>query len=210
MLPDEFAREILVSRLNVREIVVGENFRYGRGAAGTVETLREEGAQWGFAVTASPLSGSSSQHWSSTYARTLIAEGDVEGAAAVLGRSYRLDGIVVHGDHRGRGLGFPTANLHWSDAPTIPADGVYAAWVEALGERFPRRCRWEANPQFEGRVRRVEAYVLDRLDLDLYGHDMGVEFVARIRGQETFPSLADFIARMGVDVDVARGLLSPG
>lgn len=210
MLPDEFAHEILVTRLNVREIVVGENFRYGRGASGTVETLRAESEKWDFTVTAAPLAGGETRHWSSTYARGLIAEGDVDAAAAVLGRCYRLDGIVVHGDHRGRGLGFPTANLHWADAPTIPADGVYAAWVDVLGERLPAAVSVGSNPQFGGRERRVEAFVLDRLDLDLYGHELGVEFVARIRGQETFPSLAEFVARMGVDVDATRDLLSTG
>jgi riboflavin kinase/FMN adenylyltransferase len=208
MLPDEFAREILVSRLNVREIVVGENFRYGRGASGTVDTLRAEGARWEFEVTASPLTGGGTRRWSSTYARGLIADGDVEEAAAVLGRLYRLDGIVVHGDHRGRGLGFPTANLHWADAPTIPADGVYAGWLDVLGERLPAAVSVGTNPQFAGVDRRVESFVLDRDDLDLYGRDVGVEFAARIRGQQTFPTLDDFIARMGADVEQARSMLA--
>jgi riboflavin kinase/FMN adenylyltransferase len=207
MLPDQFAEEILVDRLAVREIVVGDNFRFGRGAAGTVDTLREEGRRWGFSVSASPLAGEGALRWSSTYARTLVADGDVDVAATVLGRPYRLDGIVVHGDHRGRGLGFPTANLQWAGTPTIPGDGVYAGWVDVLGERLTAAISVGTNPQFGGQHRRVESYVIDRVDLELYGHEMGVEFLQRIRGQATFASLDEFIARMTADVDQARSIL---
>lgn len=210
MLPDRFASDILVDRLSVREIVVGENFRYGRGASGTVATLRDEGRRWGFTVTPSPLVGDGSLRWSSTVARSLVAEGDVEGVMAVLGRPYRLDGVVIHGDHRGRELGFPTANLQWTGSATIPADGVYAGWVDVLGDRLPAAISVGTNPQFDGRDRRVESYVIDGEGLDLYGRAMGVEFTARIRGQQRFPSMEEFVARMGADVDESRRLLSTG
>jgi riboflavin kinase/FMN adenylyltransferase len=155
-----------------------------------------------------PLSGDGQTRWSSTYVRRTIESGDMGGSALALGRAYSLEGIVVHGDHRGRGLGFPTANLSWSDNPTVPADGVYAGWVVIDADRMPAAISVGSNPQFQGVERRVEAYVLDRDDLDLYDRRIEVEFIARIRGQETFPDLASFIARMNTDVEAARDLLA--
>lgn len=205
--PEEFVEALLVDRLGVREIVVGENFRFGHLARGTTETLRAEGERLGFEVSVLPLVGADDQRWSSTRTRRLIAEGDVDGAARALGRPYRLDGVVVHGDHRGRELGFPTANLQWEGSPTIPADGVYAGWVTTESDRYPAAISVGTNPQFDGRERRVEAYVLDRDDLDLYGQSIGVWFTDRIRGQETFPDAVALVERMGDDVDAARTLL---
>lgn len=205
--PEEFVEALLVDRLGVREIVVGENFRFGHRARGTTETLRAEGERLGFEVSVLPLVGADDQRWSSTRTRRLIAEGDVDGAARALGRPYRLDGVVVHGDHRGRELGFPTANLRWEGSPTIPADGVYAGWVTTESDRYPAAISVGTNPQFDGRERRVEAYVLDRDDLDLYGQSIGVWFTDRIRGQETFPDAVALVERMGEDVDAVRTLL---
>jgi len=125
----------------------------------------------------------------------------------VLGRDYALDGTVVHGDHRGRELGYPTANLEWVDRPVVPADGVYAGWVQAGPDRWPAAISVGTNPQFAGLDRRVEAYVLDRNDLDLYGHAVGVSFTRRLRGQRTFESVEALIAQMGDDVARARAIL---
>ncbi len=208
MSPAEFVEDVLVDRLRVRSVVVGENFRFGHRASGTVETLREEGRRWDFSVVPAPLSGEGDVRWSSTRARALIAVGDVASAADVLGRPYRVDGVVVHGDHRGRGLGFPTANLQWAGTPTIPADGVYAGWIVTAGGRLPAATSVGTNPQFDGSVRRIESYAIGVDDLDLYGRAIGVEFVERIRGQQTFDTLDDFIRRMGVDVDEAAGILA--
>lgn len=113
----------------------------------------------------------------------------------------------MHGDHRGRELGYPTANLAWAGTPTIPADGVYAGWVGGLGQTMPAAISVGTNPQFEGVERRVESYVLDRHDLDLYGEGIQVEFVERIRGQRTFDGVDSLVARIGEDVDEARVLL---
>lgn len=207
MEPSQFVHEVLVARLGVREVVVGENFRFGHRAAGNIETLRADGERWGFTVTPAPLAGDGSQRWSSTYARALVAGGEVAAARDVLGRPYRLDGVVVHGDHRGRELGYPTANLAWAGTPTIPADGVYAGWVGALGQSLPAAISVGSNPQFAGVERRVESYVLDRHDLDLYGEDIQVEFVERIRGQRTFDGVDSLVVRIGQDVEEARILL---
>lgn len=208
MPAEEFIATVLVDTLHVREVVVGENFRFGHRAAGTVDTLREEGERLGFSVHAVPLEGDDDARWSSTLARTLLTQGDVAGAADVLGRPYSLTGVVVHGDHRGRELGFPTANLAWPQDATVPADGVYAGWVVSSGERLPAAISVGSNPQFNGAERRVESYVLDRDDLDLYGHHIDVVFVDRIREQQVFPDLASFLARMDVDVELARDRLS--
>ncbi len=205
--PEAFIEDLLVGRLGVREVVVGENFRFGHRARGTTQTLRDEGARLGFDVSVLTLVGSGDQRWSSTGTRRLVSAGDTAAATKALGRPYRLDGVVVHGDHRGRELGFPTANMQWTGSPTIPADGVYAGWVLTSTERYPAAISVGTNPQFDGRDRRVEAYVLDRDDLDLYGQAFSIEFTDRIRGQETFADVAGLIARMSEDVASARTLL---
>jgi len=210
MEPQEFVHRVLMDRLHVRAVVVGQDFRFGHRAAGTFETLEAEGARHGFRAYAAPLVGDGHHRWSSTATRRFVVEGDVAAAALALGRPYRLDGIVVHGDHRGRELGYPTANLGWTDEPTIPADGVYAGRVAVDGQRLPAAISVGTNPQFDGRERRVEAYVLDRTDLDLYGQRVGVEFADRIRGQERFADVDALVARMGVDVEQARAILAEG
>ena len=194
----------------MRELVVGQDFRFGHRAAGTYDTLVEEGERHGFRAIAAPLVGDGQERWSSTAIRALVVDGDVAAAATALGRPYRLDGVVVHGDHRGRELGYPTANLAWTGTPTVPADGVYAGWLRVLGSDsdLPAAISVGTNPQFDGRERRVEAFVLDRDDLDLYGSEVGVSFVERIRGQQTFASVDALVERMAVDVEEARRLLA--
>ena len=209
MDPQEFVHRVLVDRLHVREIVVGQDFRFGHRASGTYDTLVTEGERHGFRAVAAPLVGDGVERWSSTGIRALVVQGDVAAAATALGRPYRLDGEVVHGDHRGRELGYPTANLRWAGDPTIPADGVYAGWLRVLGggSDLPAAISVGTNPQFDGQERRVEAYVLDRDDLDLYGTQVGVAFVRRIRGQERFESVDALVERMAVDVSEARVML---
>lgn len=207
--PEEFISGELVQRLGARAIVVGEDFRFGHRAAGTVETLREAGEQYGFSVTGLGLVGDG-HRWSSTRIRALLDAGDVTGAAEQLGRLYALDGIVVHGDHRGRELGYPTANLSWPGDPVIPSDGVYAGWLTVGEDRYPAAVSVGTNPQFDGRERRVEAYALDRDDLDLYGLPARVEFLERLRGQLTFASLDGLLQQMADDVERTRGLLALG
>lgn len=205
--PEEFIARELVDRRRARAVVVGEDFRFGHRAAGSVATLADAGGHLGFEVTGVPLMGDGTDRWSSTRARAMVTQGDVSGVVEVLGRAYALDGVVVHGDHRGRELGFPTANLAWSDDPAVPADGVYAGWLLGEGGRLPAAVSVGTNPQFNGQERRVEAYVLDRDDLDLYGDAVRVEFIERLRGQQTFDGVADLIQQMKLDVDRARTLL---
>lgn len=212
--PAEFAAA-LRERLGATTVVVGGNFRFGAGAAGDAAALGELGAQLGFDVR-TLLVEDAGARISSTRIREMLAGGDVAGAARLLGRPYRLRGIVVHGDARGRELGYPTANLAPDTAsgePVIPADGVYAGWLTHAGEALPAAISVGTNPQFRGVERRVEAHVIDRDDLALYGARVAVDFAERIRGQATFPDLDGLLARMAADVDLAReavGGRSPG
>ncbi len=206
---EEFVDAVLVDRLHTARVVVGANFRFGHRALGTADTLRELGPSRGFTVDAVELVHDSGVVLSSSYIRQCIAEGDVETAAVVLARPHRVEGLVVHGDHRGRELGFPTANLATPAHAAVPADGVYAGWLLRADRTtsFPAAISVGTNPTFEGAERRVEAYALDRDDLELYGEDVAVDFVARLRGQERFDSVEALIAQMKSDVARARDLL---
>lgn len=210
--PEAFVEDVIVARFRAAAVVVGANFRFGHRAAGDTETLAELGAVHGFVVDAEPLVAGDGGVWSSTYVRGLVGAGDVASARASLGRPHRVEGSVVHGDKRGRGLGYPTANLATTPHAAIPSDGVYAAHVvvapyTSLEQSFPAAISVGTNPTFDGVERRVEAYVLDRDDLELYGAHVAIDFVARIRGQEKFDDIAALVARMAVDVDEARRLV---
>jgi riboflavin kinase/FMN adenylyltransferase len=153
---------------------------------------------------------------SSSSIRDLVAAGDVAGAARDLGRPHRVEGVVVRGAQRGRTLGIPTANLETPPYTAIPADGVYAGWLASLDENGNQTQRWPAaisvgtNPTFDGQHRVVEAYALDRDDLDLYGVHVAVDFAARLRGMAKFGSVDELIAQMRLDIDQARVLVNGG
>ncbi len=207
--PGEFIERVLVRALRVRAVVVGANFRFGVRASGDVAALREAGAERGFDAVGVELDGGP-QVWSSTYVRTCLASGDVAGAAEALGRPYTVRGVVVEGDKRGREMGFPTANVPTSTGEAAPVDGVYAGWLTRrdTGERFPAAISVGTNPTFDGeRARRVESYVLDRDDLELYGVEVDVAFVERLRGMVRFEGVAALVETMHDDVRRAREIL---
>jgi riboflavin kinase/FMN adenylyltransferase len=224
LTPERYVHELLVENLHVLEVVVGENFTFGKKAAGTVEGLRRAGERFGFAVESMSLV--SEYHdartvtFSSTYIRSCVDAGDVVAAAEALGRPHRVEGVVVRGDGRGMQMGFPTANVAPPMYSAIPADGVYAAWFTVLGhgpmagtvvpgERYQAAVSIGTNPTFSGRTRTVEAYVLDS-SADLYGQHVALDFVARIRGQQKFDSVDALVAAMDDDTLRARTLLSAG
>jgi riboflavin kinase/FMN adenylyltransferase len=205
--PEEFVERLLVNLLHVRRIVVGQNFRFGHKQAGDVELLARMGDDLGFTVDAVQLLTGDAAPVSSTWIRERIAEGDVAAAAVGLGRRYALDGPVVRGDGRGRGLGYPTANVEVAEDRAVPADGVYTGWlVRARGERLPAAISIGTNPTFDGTERRVEAYVLD-VDIDLYGEHVSVEFGQRLRGMIKFSSVDELVAQMGQDVVETRRIV---
>ena len=215
--PEEFVRGVLVDALHAAAVVVGANFRFGHRAAGDVAALEYAGGRYGFEVVPVGLrapEGEGVEHrFSSTEVRRLIAAGDVEQAGKMLGRPHRVEGVVVRGDQRGRELGYPTANTETVPFAAVPADGVYAGWLvldvdrPEKSQRLPAAISIGTNPTFDGVDRRVEAYALDRDDLDLYGTHVAVEFAARIRDTLKFDSIDALLDRMADDVKVAREIV---
>lgn len=208
--PEEFVQRVLVEPLSAKAVVVGANFRFGSRAAGDVVRLASAGEECGFSVEGVPLDGGP-QVWSSTYVRQCLVTGDVAGAAEALGRAFTVRGEVIRGDQRGRELGYPTANVPTPSGEAAPSDGVYAGWLTRrdTGERFPAAISVGTNPTFSGeRARRVESYVLDRDDLELYGVEVEVAFVDRIRGMVRFESVEALVETMAQDVEQARTILA--
>jgi riboflavin kinase/FMN adenylyltransferase len=210
--PDEFVHVVLSERLHAAAVVVGENFRFGHKAAGDVPMLAALGEKYDFTAEGVPLLVDDGVTISSTYIRQRLAAGDVAAAARALGRPHRVEGVVVRGHMRGRGLGFPTANLETPPHTATPADGVYAGWLTSLDLDGAEVSRWPAaisvgtNPTFGAGERTVEAYALDRDDLDLYGTHAAIDFTARLRGTERFDSVEALVAQMREDVNQARAL----
>ncbi|WP_328562976.1 bifunctional riboflavin kinase/FAD synthetase [Streptomyces coelicoflavus] len=204
----DFVVKVLVDRLRAKAVVEGPNFRFGHKAAGNVDFLIEQGKVYDFEVEVVDLyvtgDAGGGEPFSSTLTRRLVAEGDVAGAAEILGRPHRVEGVVVRGAQRGREMGFPTANVETLPHTAIPADGVYAGWLHALGEVMPAAISVGTNPQFEGTERTVEAYAIDRVDLELYGLHVAVDFVAFVRGQAKFETLDALLVQMAADVDRCR------
>lgn len=214
---EEFVRRTFVDTLQAELLVVGEDTRgFGKGYTGDAEMLRELGAAYGFEVIVlTDLGDAIDPRWSSSAVRAHLGRGEAADAARILGRPHRVVGTVVHGAHRGRALGYPTANLAHEARGLVPADGVYAGWLTRLGlaENDPERTLPAAisvgtNPTFNGTARTVEAYVLDRTDLDLYDEQVAVEFVEHIRPTLRFDSIDDLLTAMAGDVERCREVLS--
>lgn len=207
--PAEFVERVLTP-LDPMLVVIGTNFRFGHEASGDEATLRDLGRDR-FDVHVLDLLAIGGQRTSSTLIRSLVADGRVEAAAEHLGHLFRVRGVVVVGDQRGRHLGFPTANLPVPTGMATPADGVYAGWLSRLDDPtrtpLPAAISVGTNPTFDGPERRVETYVLDRTDLELYGVEIAVEFVTRLRPQVRFDGIDPLIAQMTSDVARARQLL---
>lgn len=211
---EQFIARIIVGTLHAGLVLVGPDTRFGAGGRGHFDTLVDAGAEYGFEVRQLAARTDATGRISSTRIRGLLSEGRVAEAATLLGRYPSVRAMVVHGQKRGRALGYPTANLAPDLTGFIPADGVYAGYLSVRDAGDPRRgIRMPAaisignNPTFEGvPARQVEAYVLDA-DLDLYDRVVEVEFVDRVRGMERFDSLDELIARMGLDTERVRELL---
>lgn len=204
---EEFTEQILVDGLGAACVVVGEDFRFGREARGTVETLRTHGESLGLDVVVvdDVLDQTSADRISSSFVRRLLFTGDVESAARVLGRPHAMQGEIVHGEKKGRELGYPTANLSPDATGMMPGDGVYAGWlIRSDGTRYPAAISIGTNPTIEGkRARVVEAHCLGSPG-DLYGQVVVVEFISYVRGMFKFDSLDELIWQMGHDVVTVR------
>lgn len=206
--PAQFV-DVVIRPLHPARVVVGENFRFGFRAAGGVSTLAELGAGE-FKVQGVPLLTDGTQPSSSTLIRHAVADGDFGRVRELSDNVFRFSGVVVRGDRRGHELGFPTANVPVPPGLAVPADGVYAGWVTRLdgdSPRWPAAISVGTNPTFDGVERRVEAYVLDRDDLELYDVEIAIDFYARLRGQVKYAGREALIKQMHADVEEARHLL---
>jgi riboflavin kinase/FMN adenylyltransferase len=206
--PEAFVHDALVEHLHTALVVVGENFRFGHKQTGDVGLLSRLGRTFGFAVEGAPLVADAGTVFSSTYIRACVDAGDVVAAARALGRPHRLEGVVVRGDQRGRELGFPTANLFVPPNAAVPADGIYAAWLnrDRDRDRLPAAVSIGTNPTFSGKERRVEAFALDFTG-DLYGERVSLDFVTRLREQRTYTGVEPLVAQIAEDVEQTREAL---
>jgi riboflavin kinase / FMN adenylyltransferase len=206
---EHFIERVLVEALGVVHLVVGANFRFGHGGTGSVEMLEEMGKRLGFTVDVFSLLGHEEvpEAVSSSLIRRQLADGEVERVAEELGRPFRLEGHVVKGAGRGRGLGIPTANLDVPEKVILPKVGVYAGWLEHAGDRHPAVINVGYNPTFEERDRPiVEVHALD-FDGDLYGQVIGVEFTHHLRDELKFPDAESMMVEIRKDIARARELL---
>ncbi len=205
--PEDFVKNVLVDQLEATKVLVGKDFTYGHQAAGNIETLTASGKELGFEVITLDLLLDDNEKISSTRIRSYLVEGKVELARELLTRPHRLDGVVVHGEKRGREIGYPTANLGELEGQTIPSDGVYAGWLTVGIDRWPAAISIGTNPTFEGvRTRQVEAYALDQVSLDLYEKKATIEFGWRLRDTLKFDGLDPLLEQMAKDCARAREL----
>ncbi len=211
---EEFVKNVIVDTLKARAVVVGHDVRFGKGNTGDFACMEQLGVRYGFDVQGIDDFGEV-RRCSSTWVRELLAEGDVAGAADVLGRPHMVRGTVVHGAARGRELGFPTANLSADSIGLIPADGVYAGWlIDESDRRWPAAISVGTNPTFDGVERTVESHVIDRPlsesieEFNLYGQEVVVEFVERLRGMVAYRGVEALIVQMHDDVAKTREVLA--
>jgi riboflavin kinase/FMN adenylyltransferase len=204
---EEFSRQVLGEALLARKVVVGQSFRFGRGRSGDVAALAGFGARMGFEVRSVPPVFAEGAPVSSSRIRDLLAAGDVGKAALLLGRSFYVDGEVVRGAGRGRGLGIPTANVAVRNE-TLPAEGVYAGWVRVQTRGKPRAAvaNLGRRPTFGQGQRMLEAHLLD-FEGDLYGQEVRLEFVARLRDEARFAGAAALVEQVRKDAAAARAVL---
>lgn len=207
--PKQFVDRILVGALHARVVFVGDDFRFGVRGSGTVDTLRELSASRGFRVVSiDDVRPGGERRASSTWIRELMDAGEVREAGTLLGRLPSVRGVVVHGEQRGRELGFPTANLEPHSEGFVPADGVYAARVLVGDTLYPAAVSVGNNPTFDGvPAKQVEAHLLD-VSMDLYGREVTVFFVDWVRGNVKFDGLDALIEHIRADVVRTREILA--
>jgi riboflavin kinase/FMN adenylyltransferase len=201
--PSDFVQDVLIDRLNTKHLVVGENFTYGFKAKGNVSALMQTPE---FRTHGSELISDEKGIITSTRVREALAHGDLTGVSRMLGRDFRVCGAVVHGEHRGRELGYPTANVSVAPNAALPADGVYAGWLIS-DTSYPAAVSLGANSTFGETSRTLEAHLIDVSGVDLYGKEVCVEFVSRLRAMVKFDSNDELVEQMGQDVEKAKALL---
>lgn len=206
--PNAFIEDILIELLQASHVVVGENFSFGSRASGSISDIKKY-----IEAESVPLLTDESGVISSTRIRAHVAKGEMEQAQKLLGRPHFLQGEVVHGEKRGREIGYPTANLEQLTGMAIPPDGIYAGYLYVEDNRLPAAISIGTNPTFPPtfpgeRPRQVEAYALDRDDLDLYGQRAAIEFLSYLRPTIAFPGLEPLLAQMATDCAQAKALIA--
>ncbi len=207
LAPEAFVEQVLVESLAVGDLVVGEDFRFGKDRSGTVEVLRASGRRHGFSVDVIDLVSDEQGSVSSSRIRSMIEAGQVAQAATALGSRYSIAAKVVEGDKRGRQIGYPTANMVPPERKVIPAIGIYAALVVTDGRIHQSAVNVGVRPTFGGGALLIEAYLLD-FEGDLYGKELRVEFVDYIRPELKFDDVDELVDTMERDVERARELLA--
>lgn len=205
--PEEFAKTVLGDGLRAKAVMVGFNFTFGAGGLGDARCLQRLGAELGIPVRVFDPITVGDETVSSTSIRQLLSVGRVDTVTALLGRRYELDGLVIHGDHRGRQIGFPTANLEISPDRQVPGRGVYAVWVRLNGESFPGMANIGFRPTFDGGDSRVEMHVIG-FEGDLYGRRITAEFIARLRDEVAFSGVDELRAQLQEDLANTRAVLA--
>jgi len=203
--PERFVKEIIADKLQARTIFVGRDYRFGKDRKGDVPLLERLGKKFGFDVQIIPPVTVESQEVSSTMIRRLTLEGNVKDSSKLLGRPHRIYGTIIPGKSRGKGLGFPTANLD-TTAELIPCSGVYAVRVGLGSEMHPGVASLGTNPTFSGRLFSIEAYIID-FNEDIYGKEMSLDFIDRIRHEEKFSSPETLVRQIQQDVSRAKKIL---
>jgi riboflavin kinase/FMN adenylyltransferase len=205
MSPEQFIRALLVGGIDVRHLVVGDDFRFGRDRSGNFDTLLASGRSYGFEVVDTPSFSVNGMRVSSTVVRDALARGDLELAERMLGRRYSMSGRVIRGDQLGRQLGYPTANMRVHRQKS-PLKGVYAVRVGGLGEVRDAMASLGTRPTVDGREMRLEVHIFD-FDEDIYGSHLRVEFVARLRDEQRFDSVELMAEQLARDAQNARDIL---
>lgn len=206
MSPEDFVRDILCDTLGAREIFVGYNYRFGRGREGDIQKLRTLGEKYGFTVREIEQIAVDGEAISSSKIRTLLRDGDVEHAAKLLGRNYAITGIVVRGDGRGKGLGFPTANIA-SKHTIIPSDGVYAVRLVVRERVYDGIANIGMRPTFNKKVLAIEVHVFNFSE-DIYGEDISLYFLRKIREEKKFKGAEALVTQIKSDIEAAKEILS--
>lgn len=204
---EQFVDEVLVARFGIGQLVVGADFRFGRDRSGDVDLLTRLADRHGFDLEVIDLVAEDNAPISSSRIRVLIEQGDVATAADLLGSRFSMTNVVIHGDERGRALGFPTANLRPPERKVVPAMGVYSCFALVDGVRHDAAVNVGIRPTFGGGELLVEAYIIDFSD-DLYDRDLTLEFVSYIRPELKFPGVDELVERMSEDVAETRETLA--
>lgn len=204
--PQEFVKNILVEELGVRDIFVGEDYRFGKGRLGTAETLRRMAPEEGFRVHVVPAVMVGRERVSSSRIREHLTVGDIGDANRLLGRQFAMEGKVIHGHHRGKTIGFPTANIK-HESKLLPPEGVYAGYCRVRSEIHPAVMNIGRNPTFKDRRLSYEVHILD-FDADIYGEHIRVYLVEKLRPEMVFSGIDELKAQILRDIERSRGILA--